>query len=430
MSVCRTCLSKDNLNNIFSDKNLISLHTQNLFLVCGVKIEENDGLSQLMCNSCSNIVNSALKLRELSAKSEEILKKTIKIESELEIQPQPTKIDTKHKNKKHMQNSNKELQRKNKNSQRVQQKVCTKRCFDAKNDDDFKDEFSVRIEDFESSNDSDFMKSFLIDDLESINSENEQKVCIEDYESSDSVDDDFKNIIKKDNKIDWDVKEKGLLEKGRRKLLCKEQDAKLLSLAAAPYNSEGPIRCTLCSKELKNLQNFKCHAKTHFEPQNTCEDCGRKFVNPSHMRYHQQRVHGKTKRLACSHCSYRAVDPMALRNHIRAEHTGERPYICDVCGENFRMRANIAQHMRIHGGVKNLQCERCPAMFRSRSELTGHQNRVHYMIYTYQCYLCTESYKKLDSVKKHLLNIHGVPRDQQLPIKCIKRRRRSCDKSD
>ncbi|XP_047039499.1 transcription factor Ouib-like isoform X4 [Helicoverpa zea] len=380
MSVCRTCLSKDNLNNIFSDKNLISLHTQNLFLVCGVKIEENDGLSQLMCNSCSNIVNSALKLRELSAKSEEILKKTIKIESELEIQPQPTKIDTKHKNKKDMQNSNKELQRKNKNSQRVQQKVCTKRSFDAKNDDDFKDEFSVRIEDFESSNDSDFMKSFLIDDLESINSENEQKVCIEDYESSDSVDDDFKNIIKKDNKIDWDVKEKGLLEKGRRKLLCK--------------------------------------------------DCGRKFVNPSHMRYHQQRVHGKTKRLACSHCSYRAVDPMALRNHIRAEHTGERPFVCDVCGENFRMRANIAQHMRIHGGVKNLQCERCPAMFRSRSELTGHQNRVHYMIYTYPCYLCTESYKKLDSVKKHLLNIHGVPRDQQLPIKCIKRRRRSCDKSD
>ncbi|PZC70976.1 hypothetical protein B5X24_HaOG214505 [Helicoverpa armigera] len=341
-----------------------------------------------MCNSCLNIVKSALKLRELSAKSEEILRKTIKIESELEIQPHSTKINTKHKNKKDSQNSNKELQRKNKNGQSVQQKVCTKRSFDAKNDDDFKSDFSVRIEDFESSNDSDFMKNFLIDDLESINSENEQKVCIEDFESSDSVDEDFKNIIKKDNKINWDAKEKGLLEKGRRKLLCKEQDAKLLSLAAAPYNSGGPIRCTLCSKELKNLQNFKCHAKTHFEPQNTCEDCGRKFVNPSHMRYHQQRVHGKTKRLACSHCSFRAVDPMALR------------------------------------------CERCPAMFRSRSELTGHQNRVHYMVYTYLCYLCTETYKKLDSVKKHLLNIHGVPREQQLPIKCIKRRRRSCDKSD
>uniref|UniRef100_A0A2A4J752 Uncharacterized protein n=1 Tax=Heliothis virescens TaxID=7102 RepID=A0A2A4J752_HELVI len=311
MSVCRTCLSKNDLNKIFSDKILISLRQEQLYLICGVKIEENDGLSQLMCDSCVNIVNNALKLRELSAKSEEILKKTIKIESEIEILAHSTKIHTKQKNKSDVKNSNKE-RKKNKNGQCKQQKVCTKRSFDS---DSIKNEFSVKITDFESSDDSDFMKSFLIDDLESNNSENERTVCIEDFESSDSVDEDFKNIIKQesDNKINWDLKEKELLEREGRKLLCKEQEAKLMSLAAAPYKSEGPIKCTICSKELRNLQNFKCHAKTHFEPQNTCEECGKKFVNPSHMRYHQQRVHGKTKRLACSHCSYRAVDPMALR---------------------------------------------------------------------------------------------------------------------
>lgn len=177
------------------------------------------------------------------------------------------------------------------------------------------------------------------------------------------------------------------------------------------------------------MQNFKCHAKTHFELQNACEECGKKFVTPSHMRYHQQRVHGRRKRLACSKCPYRAVDPLQLQNHERAEHTGERPFVCDVCGDSFRMRANIAQHMRKHFGVRNLQCERCPAMFRSRSELTGHQNRVHYLIYIYLCYLCPETYKRPASVKKHLVNVHGVPRNQHLPIKCIKTRK-SCDKSD
>ncbi|KAJ8705835.1 hypothetical protein PYW08_012881 [Mythimna loreyi] len=438
MTMCRTCLSKNDLRLIFPDKNLISCRSNQLHLVCGIKIEPDDGLTQLICEPCLKLFNGALKLRESSLKSEEILKKTLKsvkielpiIESQITQSSEKTLIQNdsdRQSNKKEQRKSNKNLSK--------SRKVSKKGRLDSKeNKNKIKHEFTVRIEDFESSNDSDFMNNYLIEDLPSIHSENETTICIEDYESSDSLDQDFKNVIQRESKdfhkINWDFKEKELLERERRKQLCKEQDEKLLSLAAIPYDVEGPVRCTLCGKELRNLQNFKCHAKTHFEPQNACEECGKKFVNPSHMRYHQQRVHGRRKRLACSKCPYRAVDPLQLQNHDRASHSGERPFICDVCGDSFRMRANIAQHMRKHFGVRSLQCERCPAMFRSRSELTGHQNRVHYLIYVYLCYLCPETYKRPASVKKHLVNIHGVPRNQQLPIKCVKTRRSSCDKSD
>uniref|UniRef100_A0A2H1VCB0 SFRICE_007534 n=1 Tax=Spodoptera frugiperda TaxID=7108 RepID=A0A2H1VCB0_SPOFR len=420
MTLCRTCLSKNDLKQLFPDDNLVNIRIEQLHLICGIKIDPNDGLSQLICDSCLNLFNGALKLREQSLKSEEILKKSLK-DIKIEFEPIKNEIITKdvEKNIISLPHDNSK-----------QSKKVTKKRFDTA-----KAEFSVRIEDFESSNDSDFTDHFFIDDLESINSDKEVTARIEDYESSDSLDQEFKNVIKTEkkdvNKINyWDLKEKELLERENRKQQSKEQDAKLLSLAAIPYYTSGPLKCTLCNKILRNVQNFKCHAKTHFEPENACEECGKKFVNPSHMRYHQQRMHGRRKRLACTKCSYRAVDPLQLQNHTRAAHTGERPYVCDVCGDSFRMRANIAQHMRRHFGVRNLQCDRCPAMFRSRSELTSHQNRVHYLLYTYHCYLCPETYKRPASVKKHLANVHGIQRHLQLPVKCVKTRRRSCDGPD
>ncbi|XP_026746669.1 zinc finger protein 37-like [Trichoplusia ni] len=429
MSLCRTCLSKNDLKPIFSDNNNVILRSEQLYLVSGIKIELNDGLPQLICISCTNLVNSALKFRQQSSIAEETLKNTIttiKIETDQSCKysndKNPTQII---KNNRKSIDSKEVATKKSKIKKLTDRKKFSAKKFEQAND--YK--YSVFIQDFESSNDSDFINNLSVDE-ENLQSDDEsQKACIEDYESADSCDFNF-SLTHPDVKVHWDVKEKELLKKEERKLINKEQDEKLLSLAVTPNDSRGPIKCSLCSKVLRNLQNFKCHAKTHFAPQHACEECGKKFVTPSHMRYHQQRVHGRRKRLACSTCSYRAVDPLQLQNHERAEHTGERPYVCDVCGDSFRMRANIAQHMRKHFGVRNLQCDRCPSMFRSRSELTGHQNRVHYLSYTYLCYLCTETYKRPASVKKHLLNVHGVPRPQQLPIKCIKTSKRSSENSE
>ncbi|CAH0599448.1 unnamed protein product [Chrysodeixis includens] len=410
MSLCRTCLSKNDLEPIFTDSNNLFLRTEQLYIVSGVEIILNDGLSQLICMKCTNLINTVLKFREECSAAEEKLLNTY-------IQNHPTII------KKKKSNDSKEVATKKiKKNKKLcdSKKVGTKKL---KQENDYK--CSVLIQDFESSNDSDFMNGFSIDEEVIQSDEESRRVRIEDYESSDDSNFNLNfSLTDTDVKINWDEKEKELLEREKRKIINKEQDKKLLSLAVTPNEVGGPIKCRLCSKVLANLQNFKCHAKTHYEPQNACEECGRKFVNPSHMRYHQQRVHEMKKRLACGSCSYRAVDPLQLKNHERAEHTGERPYICDVCGHSFRMRANIAQHMRKHFGVRNLQCERCPAMFRSRSELTGHQNRVHFLSYTYLCYLCTDTYKRPASVKKHLLNVHGVPRSEQLSIKCVKTKKR------
>ncbi|KAH9631003.1 hypothetical protein HF086_016056 [Spodoptera exigua] len=202
MTLCRTCLSKSDLKQLFPDKNLVSLRIEQLLTVCGIKIEPDDGLSQLICDSCLNLFNGALKLRELSSKSEEILKKSLKT-IKIEFETIENKSTTKNKN----------LQQ----DDHKQNKKAEKKRFNIS-----KDDFSVCIEDFESSNDSEFMNNFLIDDLDSINSDNDVSVRIEDFESSDSLDEEFKNVIKNEtkdfNKINyWDSKEKEFLERENRK---------------------------------------------------------------------------------------------------------------------------------------------------------------------------------------------------------------------
>lgn len=159
--------------------------------------------------------------------------KSIKIESDdndsqISHPTETTKVQ-KDKNKQENKKETKNLKREHKKSKKFKHrpiKVLKQKRLDTKKDGiKFENEFSVRIEDFESSDDSDLMNNFLIDDLDSINSENERKICIEDLESSDSIDEDFKNILKKEskdfNKINWDLKEKELLERERRKLVCK-----------------------------------------------------------------------------------------------------------------------------------------------------------------------------------------------------------------
>ncbi|KAL4714814.1 hypothetical protein ACJJTC_002673 [Scirpophaga incertulas] len=215
-------------------------------------------------------------------------------------------------------------------------------------------------------------------------------------------------------------KEEGKVPK--RKRLTKVDLQKYLALAIAP-DKPGPMQCRLCHKILKERRFFINHAKTHFEAENECEFCGKKFVNRNSMRNHQQRLHGATRKHACRLCPYRAVDTPQLLNHERTVHTGCRPYSCHVCGQTFTVRAAVAQHMRRHFAKYTVQCERCPALFRSRSELASHRNKVHIMSYTYCCYMCPNKYKASMTVKKHLVKIHGVPFDKQLPIQCIKLKR-------
>ncbi|GBP89134.1 Zinc finger protein 782 [Eumeta japonica] len=311
-------------------------------------IRPDDGFPQWTCQTCIILVDGAIKLRELSHCSEQILR-LASAKNKILIEPK-TKL----------------------------------------NNADFSENLEPTCLQEELDND------FLEIVKKSIPSRNKD-------DESDKQKVENKTNHKTDNNGDTSKKVR------KRQPMPQEKLQKYLSLAVTPYDSKGPVACLICRKELKTLRYFINHAKTHFAAEHTCrvldslvivdmivpiypvtslnlgdselglplQDCGKKFVSPHSMRYHMMRLHGLEKRHPCQRCDFRGVDLDQLRNHVRRVHTQERPYACSACDAAFALPAGLRQHARTHGAPKTEQCDRCSAMFRSRSELAGHRRRVH-----------------------------------------------------
>ncbi|CAH4034336.1 zinc finger protein 845-like isoform X2 [Pieris brassicae] len=70
---CRTCLSVENLINIFNSKSLIIKRMQQLEITTGLQIKYNDGLSQKICTRCIAMMKNALHFRLISFKAQKSL---------------------------------------------------------------------------------------------------------------------------------------------------------------------------------------------------------------------------------------------------------------------------------------------------------------------------------------------------------------------
>ncbi|CAG4934215.1 unnamed protein product [Parnassius apollo] len=73
ISICRTCLSTENLVPIFESEEMEEKRSEEFRLVTGLEIKLNDGLSQKICNHCIEFVQAVLQFRRKSRKAEKAL---------------------------------------------------------------------------------------------------------------------------------------------------------------------------------------------------------------------------------------------------------------------------------------------------------------------------------------------------------------------
>ena len=77
---------------------------------------------------------------------------------------------------------------------------------------------------------------------------------------------------------------------------------------------------------------------------NTCEFCGKVFVNLSNLTVH------------------------------RRSHTGEKPYQCNVCDYTTAQSSKLTRHMKIH---KKHKCDLCNETFVHKSDFNNHLDQCH-----------------------------------------------------
>lgn len=101
-----------------------------------------------------------------------------------------------------------------------------------------------------------------------------------------------------------------------------------------------------------------------------CLSCGKDFKQKATLMQHE-RIHTDSRPFVCSDCGKRFRQQSHLTQHVRI-HANEKPFICIYCDRTFRQRAILNQHLRIHSGEKPYGCGDCGKAFRQKAILNQH----------------------------------------------------------
>ncbi|KAJ2937809.1 hypothetical protein O0L34_g18591 [Tuta absoluta] len=222
------------------------------------------------------------------------------------------------------------------------------------------------------------------------------------------------NDLKK-HKKKYPLYKKPFKSKTKREKLSRK--AEIESLEQKDKQKPEDLQCKVCSKVLASAHSLKYHMERHTGGSYICEHCGRKFCTKAELQYHLASTHEIGNQFTCKQCGFKAPKRYELMEHERI-HTGERPYTCDKCGLTFRRRGVWRKHSLYHM-EKTIQCQQCPRKFFVKGELIAHVNGVHQRMYIYACNYCDTTYAKTGTVRRHMIDKHGIAREEQGKIKRI-----------
>lgn len=137
----------------------------------------------------------------------------------------------------------------------------------------------------------------------------------------------------------------------------------------ATHTGVVPYVCQVCKKSFRHYPTFKEHRRTHSDANSfLCSECGKTFYTRSSFWEHVTR-HSGNRRFACEHCPTKFFTRRSWMQH-QSKHTGERPYTCNICDKKFSSKNTLKAHERRHRGEKPHACRYCEKTFLDSGRLT------------------------------------------------------------
>ncbi|XP_073333291.1 uncharacterized protein [Pagrus major] len=115
----------------------------------------------------------------------------------------------------------------------------------------------------------------------------------------------------------------------------------------------------------------------------------------SHVAESQDQKGGKQRDSG----STRAAEPEPKKRHNA--HKGEKPFKCDTCGRDFKLKSDLNAHLTIHTGEKPFSCNTCGKRFRIRKSIILH-NRVHTGEKPFPCKTCGKDFRSSSNLLSHM----------------------------
>lgn len=151
------------------------------------------------------------------------------------------------------------------------------------------------------------------------------------------------------------------------------------------------------------------HEKFHtMEPQFKCTECTKAFIYKHQLVVHQ-RMHSGERPHRCDVCGAQFASQSQYKRHAKMQHNIESPpeeklQNCPECNKIFRDKRLLANHRRIHTGIKPHKCEFCEKTFITQSDCKKH-TRIHTGLYFVLCIAQSQKCKILIQTIRNFLLI-------------------------
>ncbi|XP_067635778.1 uncharacterized protein [Eurosta solidaginis] len=150
------------------------------------------------------------------------------------------------------------------------------------------------------------------------------------------------------------------------------------------------FKCDICVYKGRRKAELKNHIFAEHKDAILCEECCKVFEFPGETQMHKKLVHETDIDMCCPWCK----NSNLMRKDILAKHL-EKNHKCNYSKYFPRLRVLCRKE------DDPFQCERCPKFFPSINELADHIQE-----HTYDCPMCSMSFKKFFGYKAHMKRIH------------------------
>ncbi|OXA45027.1 Zinc finger protein 26 [Folsomia candida] len=174
--------------------------------------------------------------------------------------------------------------------------------------------------------------------------------------------------------------------------------------------------CNTCHRMFSNSTNLREHIKaahnTKERPRFPCTfpGCEKSYLNKGHISRHVNYEHAQNPvRFPCTLCGNEFKARFELEQHI-STHTTEKPYNCATCGMSFAQMRKMKSHEKMHleKSARESNCHLCPRTFLWRRGLQRHIRVAHENQRNYPCAFCDKRFSISSELKRHVEVKHAT----------------------
>ena len=143
----------------------------------------------------------------------------------------------------------------------------------------------------------------------------------------------------------------------------------------------------------------ECKIGTTKEKPHVCEICDEAFRLKSNLKAHVE-IHLDEKKYSCVVCGKRFNTSSQLSMHKQTHRTVKK-FVCDFCGRGFKLQANLKAHIATHLNEKRHECKVCGKKFNTSSQISMHK-KIHLEVKLFTCEFCGRAFKTQPNFREHI----------------------------